>query len=200
MTMWVPFFSFSPLFNDPLLLSTHVPRTTFKQALQATARKMSYYNGYVLWAGGQPDFQYAASGDSSDYMYATLGEIFSIKSWPAYFTSATTTFSKSVVIFLWPRKIIDQDISLGSWDVFELYNLRVRGILNGVQLFMSHKSQNKMANRNMPSVLPYCTYSYNRPFNNAFASEMISRSEDIFWLKNFLGHQIWTLIRFRKYL
>mmetsp|Transcript_12133 Transcript_12133/g.26190 ORF Transcript_12133/g.26190 Transcript_12133/m.26190 type:complete len:737 (+) Transcript_12133:149-2359(+) len=42
-------------------------------ALQATARKMSYYNGYVLWAGGQPDFQYAASGDSSDYMYATLG-------------------------------------------------------------------------------------------------------------------------------
>eukprot|EP00580_Thalassiosira_gravida_P007911 CAMPEP_0201634714 /NCGR_PEP_ID=MMETSP0493-20130528/7532_1 /ASSEMBLY_ACC=CAM_ASM_000838 /TAXON_ID=420259 /ORGANISM="Thalassiosira gravida, Strain GMp14c1" /LENGTH=763 /DNA_ID=CAMNT_0048106595 /DNA_START=92 /DNA_END=2383 /DNA_ORIENTATION=+ len=42
-------------------------------ALQATARKMSYYNGYVLWAGGQPDFQYAASGDSSDYMYAALG-------------------------------------------------------------------------------------------------------------------------------
>mmetsp|Transcript_24575 Transcript_24575/g.47088 ORF Transcript_24575/g.47088 Transcript_24575/m.47088 type:complete len:320 (+) Transcript_24575:1025-1984(+) len=73
MTMWVPFFSFSSLFNDPSLLNTHVPRTTFKQALQATARKMSYYNGYVLWAGGQPDFQYAASGDSSDYMYAALG-------------------------------------------------------------------------------------------------------------------------------
>mmetsp|Transcript_4540 Transcript_4540/g.9823 ORF Transcript_4540/g.9823 Transcript_4540/m.9823 type:complete len:510 (-) Transcript_4540:297-1826(-) len=42
-------------------------------ALQATARKMSYFNGYTLWAGGQPDFQYATSGDSSDYMYAALG-------------------------------------------------------------------------------------------------------------------------------
>ena len=28
---------------------------------------------YVLWAGGQPDFQYPALGDSSDYMYGALG-------------------------------------------------------------------------------------------------------------------------------
>ena len=31
------------------------------------------YLGYDLWAGGQPDFQYAAAGDSSDYMYASMG-------------------------------------------------------------------------------------------------------------------------------
>jgi hypothetical protein len=32
-----------------------------------------HFNGYDLWAGGQPDFQYAVSGDTSDYMYSVLG-------------------------------------------------------------------------------------------------------------------------------
>ena len=36
-------------------------------------RKLHYFNGYKLWAGGQPDFLYPASGDSSDYMYGVLG-------------------------------------------------------------------------------------------------------------------------------
>eukprot|EP00585_Thalassiosira_rotula_P003115 CAMPEP_0196158538 /NCGR_PEP_ID=MMETSP0910-20130528/45862_1 /TAXON_ID=49265 /ORGANISM="Thalassiosira rotula, Strain GSO102" /LENGTH=494 /DNA_ID=CAMNT_0041423441 /DNA_START=218 /DNA_END=1702 /DNA_ORIENTATION=+ len=48
-------------------------KTEDDDALQATARKMNYYNGYKLWAGGQPDFQYATTGDSYAYMYAALG-------------------------------------------------------------------------------------------------------------------------------
>ncbi|KAL7485336.1 hypothetical protein ACHAW6_010935 [Cyclotella cf. meneghiniana] len=42
-------------------------------SLEALGRKLSYFNGYVLWAGGQPDFLYPATGDASDYMYAYLG-------------------------------------------------------------------------------------------------------------------------------
>eukprot|EP00804_Cyclotella_cryptica_P022468 CCRYP_015106-RA/>CCRYP_015106-RA protein AED:0.03 eAED:0.03 QI:9/1/1/1/1/1/3/600/771 len=42
-------------------------------SLEALGRKLSYFNGYVLWAGGQPDFLYAATGDASDNMYAYLG-------------------------------------------------------------------------------------------------------------------------------
>ena len=34
---------------------------------------MASFNGYKLWAGGQPDFQYPVSGDASDYMYAAMG-------------------------------------------------------------------------------------------------------------------------------
>lgn len=43
------------------------------EALQALGRKMSYFNDYLLWAGGQQDFLYAASGDTSDWMYAAMG-------------------------------------------------------------------------------------------------------------------------------
>lgn len=38
----------------------------------AIARKMSYLNGYDLWASGY-DFLYPVSGDASDYMYAIMG-------------------------------------------------------------------------------------------------------------------------------
>lgn len=41
-------------------------------AYSAIARKMSYFNGYDLWASGY-DFIYPVSGDSSDYMYAVMG-------------------------------------------------------------------------------------------------------------------------------
>ncbi|KAL7492278.1 hypothetical protein ACHAWT_001462 [Skeletonema menzelii] len=41
-------------------------------AYQAIARKMSFKNGYDLWASGF-DFLYPVSGDSSDYMYAVMG-------------------------------------------------------------------------------------------------------------------------------
>lgn len=43
------------------------------EALQALGRKINSFNDYKLWAGGQPDFVYEASGDTSDYMYAALG-------------------------------------------------------------------------------------------------------------------------------
>jgi len=43
------------------------------EALQALGRKMNYFNDYKLWAGGQEDFLYAASGDISDWMYAVMG-------------------------------------------------------------------------------------------------------------------------------
>jgi len=42
-------------------------------ALQALGRKINYFNGYKLWAGSQPDFLYAASGDTSDWAYGALG-------------------------------------------------------------------------------------------------------------------------------
>ncbi|KAL7480058.1 hypothetical protein ACHAW6_005764 [Cyclotella cf. meneghiniana] len=42
-------------------------------SLEALGRKISSFNGYDLWAGSQPDFQYPVSGDTSDYMYAVLG-------------------------------------------------------------------------------------------------------------------------------
>eukprot|EP00581_Thalassiosira_minuscula_P010332 CAMPEP_0183702650 /NCGR_PEP_ID=MMETSP0737-20130205/684_1 /TAXON_ID=385413 /ORGANISM="Thalassiosira miniscula, Strain CCMP1093" /LENGTH=618 /DNA_ID=CAMNT_0025929297 /DNA_START=169 /DNA_END=2025 /DNA_ORIENTATION=- len=42
-------------------------------ALQALGRKMNYFNQYKMWAGGQKDFLYPASGDISDWMYAALG-------------------------------------------------------------------------------------------------------------------------------
>jgi len=42
-------------------------------SLESLARKMASFNGYKLWAGGQPDFQYPVSGDASDYMYAAMG-------------------------------------------------------------------------------------------------------------------------------
>lgn len=43
------------------------------EAFQALGRKMNYFNDYKLWAGGQQDFLYAASGDISDWMYAAMG-------------------------------------------------------------------------------------------------------------------------------
>jgi len=43
------------------------------EALEALGRKISYFNSYKLWAGGQPDFMYEAAGDYSDYMYGALG-------------------------------------------------------------------------------------------------------------------------------
>jgi carboxypeptidase T len=43
------------------------------EALQALGRKINSFNGYKLWAGGQPDFVYPASGDTSDWAYAVLG-------------------------------------------------------------------------------------------------------------------------------
>ena len=43
------------------------------KALQALGRKVQHFNGYRLWAGSQPHFVYASSGDSADYMYAVLG-------------------------------------------------------------------------------------------------------------------------------
>lgn len=43
------------------------------EALQALGRKINYFSDYKLWAGGQEDFLYAASGDTSDYMYAAMG-------------------------------------------------------------------------------------------------------------------------------
>jgi len=48
-------------------------KTVDDDAYHAIARKMNYFNGYKLWAGGQPDYQYTTSGDSSDYMYGVLG-------------------------------------------------------------------------------------------------------------------------------
>ena len=48
-------------------------RSPDDDALQALGRKLNYFNGYKLWAGDQPDFLYAASGDISDYMYGVLG-------------------------------------------------------------------------------------------------------------------------------
>lgn len=43
------------------------------EAFQALGRKVNYFNGYKLWAGGQPDFVYPTSGESTDWAYATLG-------------------------------------------------------------------------------------------------------------------------------
>jgi carboxypeptidase T len=43
------------------------------EALQALGRKINSFNEYKLWVGSQPDFLYAASGDTSNYMYAALG-------------------------------------------------------------------------------------------------------------------------------
>lgn len=43
------------------------------EALQALGRKINSFNGYKLWAGGQPDFVYPASGDASDYEYGVMG-------------------------------------------------------------------------------------------------------------------------------
>lgn len=43
------------------------------EALQALGRKINSFNGYKLWAGGQQDFVYEASGDTSDFVYAVLG-------------------------------------------------------------------------------------------------------------------------------
>lgn len=48
-------------------------RSPDDEALQALGRKMNYFNDYLLWAGGQDDFLYAASGDISDWMYAVMG-------------------------------------------------------------------------------------------------------------------------------
>jgi len=48
-------------------------KTPDDEALQAIGRKLQSFNEYKLWAGSQPDFQYAASGIAIDYMYAALG-------------------------------------------------------------------------------------------------------------------------------
>lgn len=42
-------------------------------AMEALGRKVNSFNGYKLWAGGQDDFLYPASGDQSDYAYGVLG-------------------------------------------------------------------------------------------------------------------------------
>ena len=41
-------------------------------ALQALGRKINSFNDYLLWAGGQPDYLYAASGDASDFMVSHI--------------------------------------------------------------------------------------------------------------------------------
>lgn len=43
------------------------------EALQAFGRKINYFTNYKMWAGSQPDFLYAASGDTSDWAYGALG-------------------------------------------------------------------------------------------------------------------------------
>lgn len=48
-------------------------RSPDDEALQALGRKVAHYNDYKLWAPGSPDFQYPATGDGSDYMYAVAG-------------------------------------------------------------------------------------------------------------------------------
>ena len=42
------------------------------EALQALGRKINSFNDYLLWAGGQPDYLYAASGDASDFMVSHI--------------------------------------------------------------------------------------------------------------------------------
>jgi len=51
----------------------HDSQSPDDESLQALGRKINSYNDYMLWAGGQPDFLYEASGDTSDYMYGALG-------------------------------------------------------------------------------------------------------------------------------
>ncbi|KAL3817785.1 hypothetical protein ACHAXA_005818 [Cyclostephanos tholiformis] len=43
------------------------------EAFQALGRKVAYHPNYKLWGPGSPNFAYAASGDSSDFMYGKLG-------------------------------------------------------------------------------------------------------------------------------
>lgn len=48
-------------------------RSPDDDALQALGRKVAHSPGYDLWGPGSPDFEYTASGDSTDYMYGVLG-------------------------------------------------------------------------------------------------------------------------------
>jgi hypothetical protein len=48
-------------------------RSPDDESLQALGRKVAYFPNYRLWGPGSDDFAYAASGDSSDYMYGKLG-------------------------------------------------------------------------------------------------------------------------------
>jgi len=49
------------------------------EALQALGRKINSFNDYLLWAGGQPDYLYAASGDASDFMVSHMSIVANLR-------------------------------------------------------------------------------------------------------------------------
>lgn len=117
-------------------------------SLEALGRKISSFNGYVshifvqllvsssafltfclqkkLWAGGQPDFLYPVSGDSSDWIYAALGVAsFGLEVGKKFYESCTT-FENQILpdnlpALVYATKVSSKPNSLGKGpDIIEL--------------------------------------------------------------------------------
>mmetsp|Transcript_18761 Transcript_18761/g.29428 ORF Transcript_18761/g.29428 Transcript_18761/m.29428 type:complete len:692 (+) Transcript_18761:115-2190(+) len=94
-------------------------------AYSAIARKMSYFNGYDLWASGY-DFLYPVSGDSSDYMYAVMGVSSMGLELGFNFYENCDTFEKDILpsnlsVLLYAASIAGRPFSLAKGpDVFDV--------------------------------------------------------------------------------
>jgi hypothetical protein len=118
------------------------------EALQALGRKINYFNGYKLWAGSQPDFLYAASGDTSDYMYAVMGVASIGYEIGDDFQQDCDSFESEIVPINLPSLVYAAKIAMKPYkdvkgpDIFELSARHIDG-----QLRVSAKaSDSKMVN------------------------------------------------------
>jgi hypothetical protein len=118
------------------------------ESLEALGRKISSHNGYKLWAGGQPDFQYSVSGDSSDWMYAVLGVAsFGLEIGQDFYESCDL-FEKSILpsnlpALMYAAKVSKKPNSLAKGpDITKLD----ANIVNGKVVVTASASDNKLVN------------------------------------------------------
>ena len=119
-------------------------------ALQALGRKINYFNGYRLWAGGQPDFLYPASGDISDYMYGSLGvSALGFEIGSAFYQSCDE-FERLVApvnlpALLFAAKNVNKPFSLIKGP--DVFDLRIKHVEGGDIRVTAHASDSKMVNK-----------------------------------------------------
>ena len=118
------------------------------EALEALGRKINFFNGYKLWAGGQPDFLYEASGDFSDYMYGVLGAASFGYEIGDDFKQDCARFEDEVIPINIPSLIYAAKLAKSPYKHVkgpDVLQIRVRS-LNGRIRVIAKASDNKMVN------------------------------------------------------
>lgn len=121
------------------------------ESLQALGRKISSFNGYSLWAPGQPDFLYPASGDTSDFMYAVMGVAsFGLEIGKDFYESCNLfeeeIVSSNLPALLYAAKVANQPFSMGKGpDILDL-SVNSAGLSDGEIRVAAVASDNRLVN------------------------------------------------------